>query len=198
MKRSWPTMQPDADADDGFEIRPRSSLEAAQRVLALAAVVDRVYEDPPTRVRTWVNTNKIAQHFSAEERAFFFSDAITEKQRVQFSWRTEALGTLLWALSAMKRMPSLNEKVNLSKIEMVQDVILRTSDFLRDAVLRSDDEIHALEESMCDAHWLVRDAQINGKKLPPKTNPGIVQERRHATCWLIGLGETWDDVPTDT
>jgi hypothetical protein len=191
-------MPSDADADDGFEICPKTSLEAAQRVLALMAVVDRVYEDPPTRVRAWVNANQIAQYFSPEESEFFFSDAVTEKQRIKFSWRTEALGTLLWALSGLKRMPSLNETVNLSNIDVVKDIILRTSDFLRDAALRSDDEIHDLEDSMCDAHWLVRDAQIHGKKLPAKTNPEIVQERRHSTCWLIGMGEDWDDVPIDT
>jgi hypothetical protein len=190
-------MQPDPD-DDSIEIRQKTSLEAAQRVLALMAVVDRVYEDPPTRTRTWVNDNQVAQYFTDEEREFFFSDAITGKQRIHFSWRTEALGVLLWALSGMKSMPSLEEKVDLSKIDMVKDAILLTSNFLRDAVLRTDTEIHDLEESMFDAHWLVRDAQIHGKNPPANVDPGIVQERRHATCWLIGMGEDWDDVPIDT
>ncbi len=190
-------MQPDSD-DDSIEIRQKTSLEAAQRVLALMAVVDRVYENPPTRTRIWVNDNQVAQYFSDEECEFFFLDAITENQRIKFSWRTEALGVLLWALSGMKSMPSLKEKIDLSKIDMVKDAILRTSSFLRDAVLRTDDEIYALEESMCDAHWLVRDAQIHGRRLPATVDPGIVQERRHATCWLIGMGEDWDDVPIDT
>jgi hypothetical protein len=191
-------VQPDVDPDEEFEDHRRTSLEVAQRVLALAAVVDRVYEDPPTRVRSWVKSHQIDQYLSAEESEFFFSDSITEKQRVRFSWRTEALGTLLWALSGMRRMPSLNEKVTLSKIPIVQDAVLRTSEFLRDAALRPYDEIQALEDSMCDAHWLVRDAQIHGKKIPKKIDAGIVQERRHATCWLIGTGEDWDEVTTDT
>lgn len=191
-------MEPEVDDDDSIEFRPKTSLEAAQRVLALLAVVDRIYENPPIRIRTWVNDNEVAQYFSAEERGFFFSDKITEKQRVKFSWRAEALGVLLWALSGMNRMPSLEEKVDLSKIDMVKDAIQRTSEFLRDAALRTDDEVYDLELSMCEAHWLVRDAQIHGKRPPANVNPGLVQERRHATCWLIGMGEDWDDVPIDT
>jgi len=191
-------MEPGVDDEDSIEIRPKTSLEAAQRVLALLAVVDRVYENPPTCTRAWVNDNQIAQYFSAEERDFFFSDKVTEKQRIKFSWRTEALGVLLWSLSGMKFMPSLAEKISISKIDMVKDAISRTNVFLREAALRADAEIDDLEESMCEAHWLVRDAKIHGKRPPANVDPGIVQERRHATCWLIGMGEDWDDVPIDT
>lgn len=167
-------------------------------MLALVAVIDRAYETPPTRIRTWVNDKQVAQYFSAEERKFFFSDAITDKQRNNFSWKTEALGVLLWALSGMKCMPSLDEKVDLSKIDMVKDVIERTSEFLDDSALRGDEEIQDLEDSMRDAQWLARDAKIHGKTPPADVDPEIVQERRHATCWLIGMGEDWDDVPIDT
>lgn len=29
-------------------------------------------------------------------------------------------------------------------------------------------------------------------------DPGVVLERRYALCWLLGEGDNWDVVPTDT
>jgi hypothetical protein len=29
-------------------------------------------------------------------------------------------------------------------------------------------------------------------------NSGIVYERRYGMSWVLGYGESWDDVPTDT
>jgi hypothetical protein len=54
----------------------------------------------------------------------------------------------------------------------------------------------------------VRDAQFVGigKYLQPQPgdppidelNPGIVYERRYGLSWLVGWGDDWDNVPTDT
>ena len=50
-----------------------------------------------------------------------------------------------------------------------------------------------------DAHWKVRDAQINGRPVPEEIIPGLVQERHHAINWLMGYcGQEWDEVTTDT
>ena len=29
-------------------------------------------------------------------------------------------------------------------------------------------------------------------------NSGLVYERRYAMSWIVGHGDSWDDVPTDT
>jgi hypothetical protein len=34
--------------------------------------------------------------------------------------------------------------------------------------------------------------------MPKEINPGVVYERRYGLSWVIGWGEDWDEVPTDT
>ena len=63
----------------------------------------------------------------------------------------------------------------------------------------SEDEIYDANELIYDAHWKVRDAQINGRPVPEEIIPGLVQERHHAINWLMGYcGQEWDEVTTDT
>ena len=74
-----------------------------------------------------------------------------------------------------------------------------TQDFLESAQLLSEDEIYDANELIYDAHWKVRDAQINGRPVPEEIIPGLVQERHHAINWLMGYcGQEWDEVTTDT
>jgi hypothetical protein len=65
-----------------------------------------------------------------------------------------------------------------------------------------------MESNLYHQHWRVRDAELVGigKFLEPQPgdppieelNPGIVHERRYGLSWLVGWGEDWDNVPTDT
>ena len=184
--------------DEDIEIKPRTSIEVAQRILALLAVVERVYQKPPDHIRDWVKTNKVAEHFSSDESDFFFSDNVTEKQLIHFSWRAETLASLLWSIYGIDKMPSLDEIVDLSSVALIKEMYLNPSKFLTETKLRPEEEIDEFEESLCEQHWAVRDAQINHKTIPPGINPEIIQERRYGSCWLVGFGEDWDDVPTDT
>ncbi len=176
----------------------RTDVEVAQRVLALLAVINRVYEDPPTDTRNWVNATGIDQYFSDQEREFFFADTVTVRDCIKFSWQTESVGLLIWALSGTKSMPTLKKKTDLSKVSGLTEMMQDAKKFIGSAKLREEAEILDLEESMEEAHWAVRDAQIHGKKLPRGVDPGIVLERRRATCWMLGMGDDWDNVEIDT
>jgi len=55
-----------------------------------------------------------------------------------------------------------------------------------------------MEYDLFDSHWKVRDAQLHNKEMPKELNGSVVYERRYGMSWIIGHGENWDDVPTDT
>jgi len=65
-----------------------------------------------------------------------------------------------------------------------------------------------MESGLYHQHWRVRDAELVGigQFLEPRPDdppiedldPSIVYERRYALSWLVGWGEDWDNVPTDT
>ena len=48
-------------------------------------------------------------------------------------------------------------------------------------------------------HWAVRDADLNGRPIPPALNQNVVIERYYALNWLMVPREDpypWDEVPT--
>ena len=181
--------------DKDEELRPPAAV--AQRALALLMVIQRVYEESPLALRNWVTERGIDQYFSEAEREYFFSDSPTERQRSNFSWRSEAALVLLWALGLGDRLPSLRTKANLSGVSALAEVYSDIDAFVASATLRSELEFHELEEKMSEVHWKVRDAKLNGKRPPRHVDGGIIQERRHTTCWLLG-DEDWDEVAVDT
>src|SRR5262249_27623283 len=156
----------------------------------------------------WMRKHNVQQFLSPAELAFVEDEKPSEESRVAFSWRAEAIVSLLWALKALPEMPPLDEPFEMFDVEAVQAALQETIAFVSKAQLRSAQEISEMENSLYHQHWRVRDAQFVGigKFLAPKPgelpleelNPDIVYERRYSLSWLVGWGDDWDNVPTDT
>ncbi len=81
--------------DESVEIKERSSLEVAERVLALVAIVARSQQHE--WVSDWCRDLGVRDYLSAAERQFFDDPAPDQQTIVNFSWRAEALVSLVWA-----------------------------------------------------------------------------------------------------
>jgi hypothetical protein len=188
------------------ELKPKSAEETARRVLALLIAIGRVYD--PERCVTWMNKHSLRPFLSPAEVEFVETETPLEQSRVAFSWRAEAMVSLLWALKALPEMPSLNAKFDVFDVAAIQAALKDPLAFVSSAQLRDSHEISDMEENLCHQHWRVRDAELVGlgKYLEPEPgdppmeelNPGIVYERRYGLSWLVGWGEDWDHVPMDT
>jgi hypothetical protein len=186
------------ETEKDSEMNLKSAEEVAKRILSLIAVTERVYEQPPETIRKWVDHFKISQYFTPEENYFFFSETITEDQKAFFSWKAEAMVPLIWALNGCEKLLPLNEKVDLSKYKMIHNALDNPELFIQSAKLRDKQEIIDAESDLYHQHWRVRDADLFDKPMPKELNPGIVYERRYGASWLVGWGDDWDNVPTDT
>lgn len=186
------------DESEDREFVHRSAQEVARRCLALLAVIERSYDEQPSEL--WARTDRdgLSEYFSSAEAAFFRSESPSQQSRVNFGWRAEALIPLLWALEKAPTMPPLNERVDLSQYIVVQHAASHPTEFIASASLRPAAELDEAEAAIYHEHWRVRDAQLFGKPMPPELDPDIVYERRYALSWLVGWGDDWDDVPTDT
>jgi len=186
------------------EITPRSNSEVAQRVLGLIASIGKVHFTEPNE--KWILENGIRPYLTALEASFVGSESPTEKERVNYSWKAEALVSLLWSLNGLEQMPRLNEQFDIFKNEMVVQAIRETAKFLRDASLRPYDELQEQESFLYHQHWRVRDRDHgfnNGKQIEDNIDisdldTSVVYERRYGMSWVVGNGDTWDEVPTDT
>ena len=192
------------DAQD--EQKPKTAEETAQRVLALLAVIGKVHE--PDRSIAWMEKHNIHPYLSPAESAFIQDDSPSEDSRVAFSWRAEAMVSLIWALGGVSEMPAFNDQFNVFDNELIKSALNDPPSFIANAQLRNAKEIDDMEGHLYHQHWRVRDAELVGigKLLdsspddPPieELNHGIVYERRYSLSWLVGWGDEWDNVPTDT
>jgi len=81
---------------------------------------------------------------------------------------------------------------------MMKEAVRDPVAFQQNAKLRDDVEIAEMEQKLYHAQWQVRDAQLFKKPMPAGLHGSIVHERRYALSWLVGDGDDWDEVPTDT
>ena len=105
---------------------------------------------------------------------------------------------LVWALGLIDELPPLNSQFSWANSKALASVIEDPESFVLNAQLRPQEILKEAEADLYHQHWRVRDAQINGNTMPEDLDPGIVYERRYAASWLVGWGDDWDNVPTDT
>ena len=190
-------IEPEFDEQED-EIIIRKPIEVAERILALLAVIGKVHQGNDSRFTDWFNKNSIEKYLSHQETIFLNTYSPEQNTERDFSWRAEALTSLLWGTSIITDMPALNQEFDIYSVSEVSEIINNPSNFKSNIKLRSETELNLMENELYNQHWRVRDAQLFGKAMPSELNPSIVYERRYGMSWLAGWGDDWDDVPTDT
>ena len=153
------------------EIIIRTPKEVAQRVLGVIASVGKVYF--PEKNQVWIEQNSIEQYLSSEEAKFINNPTPEDDDRVNFSWKSEALVPWLWRLDGLEKIPGFNEQYDVCGNELVLKAIRSTKEFLADAKLKDDEVLTQMESFLYHQHWRVRDRDMgfnNGEPDEDDTN----------------------------
>jgi hypothetical protein len=180
------------------EIKPRSTEEVALRAIALAVVAVKGETLDQKLTLELVKRFDVRSAFSPDERAFIDNPTPSERDRVQFAWRYEALGVMLWALGFEQELGRPDKIVDVPRaVGILRD--LGRDGFVAKAKLRSMDHILDQADLIYRYHWAVTDARVNNRQAPAGLDPGVVYERHYALNWLIRYSDQeWDEVSTDT
>jgi len=177
----------------------RSAAEVARRCCVLISIVRAGHGEPREAIIDWLKTEDLWEFVSPYERRFLEDEFPTAQQFVNATWRVEASQALLWALDELPAMSGLTEMCRLDSQLTATPFLRPTSDFISTASLRTEEEIRGELDTVYDAHWRVRDAQLKRRPIPDGLNPGVIQERHYALNWLTGYdGQEWDEITTDT
>lgn len=168
----------------------------AKRALCLAAFVMRgdfesVFQDiSDPRVRDvqekmteelgrWISEEGLAVSQSDNEKLLFSKPlgAWDRQDSTNAGWRTESLGTLLWALSFFEELPPYDEGFDQKVVITQVGIGKPMEDFLRKARLRERWEIDRARDVAELWHWRSRTTQIQeeGVKPPKLTFPQIIK-----------------------
>jgi hypothetical protein len=180
------------------EIKPRTREEVALRAIALAVVAVKGETGDHQLGLDLVKRFDIRSALSPAERAFIDDPKPSEQARVQFTWRYESLGVMLWALGFFDELARPDSIVDVPRaVGLLRD--LGREGFVSKATLRSLDDILDQADLIYRYHWAVTDARINGRPAPAGLDRSIVYERHYALNWLIRyMDQDWDDISTDT
>jgi len=164
----------------------------------LFAVITVVYGATKEEVIGWLKKENLEDELSPYEKSFLSKQ--NERNKINISWKVEALTSLLWVIKKIDTFPKLTELVDT---ELVKKVMVSppadTSFFIKSSELREQSEIDEVYENVYESHWKVRDAQIKGHEPPESLNSGVVMERHYGFNWVNGYcGQGWDDISTDT
>jgi hypothetical protein len=122
------------------EIKPRSSEEVALRAIALAVVAVKGETLDQKLALELVERFDIRSALSPAERAFIDNPAPSQHDRVQFAWRYEGLGVMLWALGFEQELGRPDKIVDVPRaVTFIRD--LGRDGFVAKAKLRSMDQI---------------------------------------------------------
>jgi hypothetical protein len=190
------------DKKDDKEDQIRSGSEAARRLLTVFSVWATTAGAPRTNIREWLTENGLKSDLTPTERTFLDLGKPTKNQQITRSWDAERIVVLMWALGYIGELPPADQQCDTS---CFQDHLppyqpVEVTDFIKNAKLRPDVQLHKMQAEILNLHWNARDGALNNRAPTKPVVLGIIQERHHAINWIIGYdgGMAWDDVTTDT
>lgn len=175
--------------------------QVARRTLALFAVWGITAGAERDELHQWVTENNLETEVTPLERKFYGSTRPAKKDKTNFSWHSERLIMLLWALRQVAELPPADEQCDTSVFE---DILPPFADitvdaFIRSAKLRPKTELIKMADSTEYLHWAARDGKLNNRAPKLPVDIEVIQERHHAINWIVGRdGQPWDEITTDT
>jgi hypothetical protein len=173
--------------------------QIARRSIILTALISVIYGKNLSEIVTWLKKEDLWDELTPNELEFV-SDPANERAQINLSWKSEALVALLWSINKFHNIPKLDNSIDIDDLNRFSvQCPSPTYEYISTAELRSEEEIGVEYEVVCDAHWSVRDAQINNKPIPNNLDSGVVMERHFGFNYVIGYcALPWDEITTDT
>jgi hypothetical protein len=181
------------------EVRLRTPSDIARRLLCLTYLCYAIEdEDSKADVVDFLKKEKLWDSVSNAEQELFIKKQVTDQERVNISWRSEAIWFLLWTIEKVDELDLPNEEVNIGEIiGRLPELMKPTKDFIESATIRPVGEILDQSDLIYRLHWATRQSQLqNSDDLD--LNPSIVEERHYAINWVTYYADNWDDITTDT
>ena len=183
--------------EDVSNIRARAVDDIGRRTIAVAIAALKGEGMPHEDVMQIVSAWDVESYFSPEELVFIENPNVSDRDRIKFAWRYECLDVLLWALGYKENIPPPNEICDV-KADVSIIINNKSSMLWKNARLRSMDELLDMADYYYRLHWGATELRLKGKQ-NESVNEEVIMERHYALNWLIRyMGQSWDEISTDT
>lgn len=185
---------PAADSRGLLKLRPPEEivrrLMAAFATIAWVCAPDEMVSEE--KIKSYVETNGLADSFSSQEAEWFSSPRADVRDFAQeASWVTESVWGLAWLLGQSPTVCACEQQVPDSILIPIRDQFLggferSLEELLSDASVQPPERIITLEDFLfC--------AQDGVKNMENEELVRLVKERRQALTWALSPGVQWDE-----
>jgi hypothetical protein len=198
-QKSVPTLEHLPFVEDYRVARFRGEKDVACKSVVLYGLLHVAYNEKTSiEMIAFYKKYNLWEHVSPEERQYLEKPNRSQQDNNRMSWRMECLNVLLWSLGQFDTLSFPTEMCDFSNYPNLPNIETDPTDWISKSKLRNTEEILNETDMIYRIHWAVRDASLNGRKIPANLNQDIVMERHFALNWLVMYAEEWDDVTTDT
>jgi hypothetical protein len=186
--------------EDEHDVRLRTPIEIAKRCVILARLVCLACDEcSREEILEYFEDYSLMDSVSEEEKNLLGKDSLEKNEKIELSWKAEAIWLLLWAI---KKIEELKLPTETCDVLMLVDKLPKQCDdpttFFRTSSLRMSNEILDMSDMLYRLHWASRDAYLNEKDAPANLHEGVIMERHCAINWITYYADNWDDITTDT
>jgi hypothetical protein len=181
------------------EVNIRTPKEIAKRLLCLTYLCYATEdEESKEQIIDFLKKENLWDSVTEDEKILFTKPKLTDQERVNVSWRSEAIWLLLWTIQKVDILDLPIDEVNIADIvNRLPKLMSSTKDFIESATIRTTGDILDQSDLIYRLHWATRQAELDND-IELELNPSIVVERHYAINWVTYYGENWDDITTDT
>lgn len=191
------------------EVRMKSREEMVKRAAALFAVAvysEVMLSENAGREEAVFYFNKmdelygVKSYLTPNETEYINTHDPEEQECVQYVWRYECCGVLLWAAGVVDDLAYPSEIIDVPVLAAIFWQHKGINDLLGKGYARPETEILDAADLTMRYDWACVEARIHGKEAPASLDTGIVVERHYAFNWIIGAngGADWDDIQPNT
>lgn len=181
-------------------------LRRATALFAVAVYSEVLLSETPDREEALGFVDKLDEIYhikswlTPSEAAYIGNPAPAENECIQFVWRYECCGVLLWAAGVTEELPYPSDICDVPIIAELFWQHKGIDDLLSKGIPRSETEILDAADLTLRYDWACVDARVKGKEAPAALDGGIVMERHYAFNWITGANAQarWDDIQPNT
>lgn len=181
-------------------------VQRAAALFAVAVYSEALLSENPNWEEALTYFNKVnelygAKSFLTPAEESYVSNPEPDKQAcIQFVWRYECCGVLLWAAGVTDELPYPSEIIDVPVLAAIFWQHKGINDLLSKGFPRAKAEILDAADLTLRYDWACVDARVHGKEAPASLDSGIVMERHYAFNWIIGAndGADWDNIRPNT
>jgi Domain of unknown function (DUF4272) len=185
--------------DEEDEAIIRKPADIAKRIFVLAYLGVYAEDGDRNEIIEYLKLENIWDAVSDDEKELFLKDESTEQDKVNISWRSEAMYLMLWTINKIDKLDLPIEECSIwDTLNLLPDYLEPTKDFIANATIRTTQEILDETDLIYRLHWMVRQSGIENKTPAANINASMVMERHYALNWITYYDENWDEIMTDT